>query len=112
MQTFWQLSSNKIQLQQFFQSYVKTTYNGNTPIILGGCLTGDNHGCMIVYKTANDSNAYMHTEPLANLSCSHEEADVRIIYHIQQCITGVKNKVVVATEDTDVVVSLMYHYLT
>ena len=46
------------------------------------------------------------------LKCEHEKADDRIIFHLHHLVTKVHevNTIVVATEDTDVVVSLLYHY--
>ena len=43
-------------------------------------------------------------------SCRHEEADDRIIYHVNHAVEKRKTKIVVATEDTDVVINLLFHY--
>ena len=46
------------------------------------------------------------------LYCTHEEADDRLIFHVHQCVVVEgATRALVATEDTDVIVSLMYHYL-
>ena len=46
------------------------------------------------------------------LRCEHEEADNRIIFHLHYLVTKGHdvNTIVVAIEDTDVIVSLLYHY--
>ena len=105
MESFWPLSSNKLQLQRFIISHIREKYTGAKPIYLAGAHEDDTGKCMLVQSEV--------VITIPELSCSHEEADDRILFHIQH-ITNDRtdiSSIVVATEDTDVIVSLLYHQL-
>ena len=44
------------------------------------------------------------------LSCTHEEADTRVVLHMLDCLERGFDVVLVETNDTDIVVVLLYHY--
>ena len=55
-------------------------------------------------------NGNVHRKEIASLSCCHEEADTRIIFHLHQIITQMpQHSVSVRSNDTDVLVLLLYH---
>ena len=79
MDKFWSLPENKVTFQQFFIKWVKETYTGKNSVYLGGSHIDDMTACLRV------SNGHVTSEYL--LKCNHEEADDRIMYHINH---GVK----------------------
>ena len=52
-----------------------------------------------------------HESYVSLLKCDHEEADDRIMFHINHAvIIDQFHKVIVASADTDVFICLMYHF--
>ena len=80
------------------------TYNGATPFYLGGVNYDDMTSCLKI------SNSQVSKQPL--LKCNHEEADDRILFHVNH--HGVRiagfSKIVIASPDTDVFVNVVHHY--
>ena len=106
MDSFWPLSGNKLQLQRFVIEWISKNYTGDKPIYLAGAHKENSSKCVLVQNNI--------TITIPELQCCHEEADDRILYHIQH-LTNDRNDVssiVVATEDTDIVVSLLFHFKT
>ena len=101
MESFWPLSKNKVQLQCFIKAWIKENYSGCKPIFMAGADTFD---CVQVQPNVSIT--------VPDLTCEHEEADDRIIFHLHYLVTQRHNisSFVVATDHTDVVVSLLYHY--
>ena len=85
--------------------YITSNYKGQTPLFLGAdASSADINSCTRV------NNEGVHE--VKELYCTHEEADDRLIFHVHQCVViEGATRALVATEDTDVIVSLMYHYL-
>ena len=100
---FWGSSDNKMQLQQIFITWLRDTYSGEKPVYLGGAIPDDITSCI---KICGD-----HTSSQRLLKCFHEEADDRMLFHVNHAVR-VKNfhKVIVASPDTDVFVNLVYHF--
>ena len=76
---FWSLNENKINFQQFFIKSVKETYSNSEPVYLGGSYVDDMTSCVLL------SNGHITLERL--LKCDHDEADDRILFHVNH---GVK----------------------
>ena len=100
------MSCNKIQLQRFIIKWIPENYVGEKAIYLGGAHEDSTTKCILI------QNKMVITIP--ELYCNHEEADDRILYHIQHLVNGRNcvSTIVVATEDTDIVVSLLCHFST
>ena len=78
IESFRASSQNKEKLQMFFINWLIKSYKGNTPLYLGGFLSEDLTGCIqIIGGVSNACRA---------LQCDHEEADERILFHINQTI--------------------------
>ena len=103
MDRFWAPSNNKMQLQKIFIKWMTDTYNGATPVYLGGANYDDMTSCLKI------SNSQVSQQPL--LKCNHEEADDRILFHVNH---GVRiagfSKIVIASPDADVFVNAVHHY--
>ena len=100
----WSLSANKISLEQFFITWLMDNYDGEKPIYLGGCHLNDIDRC---YKLANGD-----VTDIPALKCSYDEADDRIMFHLNHAVmTEHFSFAHVASSDTDIFVSLMYHHL-
>ena len=97
MKKFWPLSSNKVSFQQIFIKWVTENQPDSRCIYLGGSHKDDVTICVRV------ENRNCTVERL--LHCYHEEADDRIMCHVNHAVT-VSNfqSVVVAPPDTGVFV--------
>ena len=72
------------------------------PIYLGGSLSGDIFGCKKVER-GNISDA-------PNLRWEHEAADDRLMLHIDDAVRDGYEKIIIASPDTDIFVTALYHY--
>ena len=106
MKSFWFLSSNKLKLQRFIIDWISKNYEGDKPIYLAGAQEDNTSKCVLVQEKV--------VITIPELMCYHEEADDRIIYHVKHLVTDRNDvsSIVVAIEDTDIVVSLLYHFKT
>ena len=108
MSSFWSMSSNKMQVQQLFITYVLNVLKDKRHFFLGGAYSCDITQCLKLV----DGN---YTK-FDSLKCDHEEADDRMMVHITHGYKSfqISNKrsgsIIVASPDTDVLVSLIYHY--
>ena len=86
-----------------FIEWISNEYDGVTPIFLGG---SHEEGDDLCFSITGDRKK---AGPL--LECSHEEADDRILFHVDHIVKldGFKD-VAVASPDTDVFVSLTHHF--
>ena len=101
---FWSTSENKIGLQQFFITWLTENYKDEKPVYLGGCHVGSKDIC---YKLVNGELI-----DVPSLKCYYDEADDRM-YHLNHAVqTDTFSCAHVVSGDTDILVSLMYHYLT
>lgn len=100
---FWACTENKVDLQKFFISWMLETYKGNIPVYLGGCNSEDRFSCI---KLVNGQASQIDT-----LKCFYDEADDRLIYHINHAIkVDHFEKVHVLSNDTDIFVNLMFQF--
>ena len=106
IEKFWTSSENKVKFQQFFIEFVSNTFKGDKPVYLGGCLISSLQCCVKVSQGT--------VEQFTSLKCSYEEADDRMMYHItRQAVDRLYyQRVFVCSGDTDVFVSLMFHFET
>ena len=103
MNRFWSSAENKVRLQQFFIKWITETYKDQKTVYLGGSHLGDLTACLMV---SGGNNKYIRL-----LKCDHEEADDRIMFHINQnVVVDHFQRVIVASADTDVFVCLMDHF--
>ena len=92
-----------MQLQQAFIEWMKETYHGSKQIFLGGANKENITTC---YKIENSI-----TTTEARLTCTHEEADDRLMYHITHAVrVACFRRVIVASPDTDVFTNLVHHF--
>ena len=92
-----------MQLQKMFIKWLVETYNGADPVYLGGANEEDFTSCLKI------SNGQVQLQP--HLKCYHEEADDRILFHVND---GVRRdhmkKIIIASPDTDVFVNAVHHF--
>ena len=102
MEDFFTNLDNKISLQNFFVKYHMATYKSSKPLFIAGGLVDDPKRCTQI------KNGYVKEKPL--FRASHEEADDRIMYTIQQLYQkNPHGSISVVTNDTDIFVVLLYH---
>ena len=93
MESLWATSTNKEQLQLFFIKYICEKYDKDITDITG---------CVKVCS-------YVVSDVSA-MKCGHEDADNRILFHINHAIKDENyTKIIVASPDTDVFVSCLFH---
>lgn len=101
---FWPLDANKIKLQNYLKKYI---------FIRAADFCSN---CEIVASAANSRKCettlrISESESLADLQRFEiEEADNRIIIHVQHAVKEKYEKIYVLSNDSDVVVSLMYYW--
>ena len=103
MKDFWNRIENKLSLQNYFVSYCATHYQSSKPLYIAGGLSKDPAKCSLIID-GNVTDA-------GNFRATHEEADDRIMFSIQQINQrNTKSKTLtVVTSDTDIITVLLYH---
>ena len=103
MDRFWASSDNKIRFQQFFITWAIENYGSGKPLFLGGSNVDDLTTCLKLHNGIVQS--------LRLSKCNHEEADDRIMYHVNHTV-AIDNftRMIVASANTDVLVCLVYHF--
>ena len=98
---FWASSISKTAFQAFYVEWLTSNYKGNKPLHLG-----------IHPKSWRVAAGHAHHFPL--LDCTHEEADDRIMFHVQVILSdrSIPTSITVFSADTDVLVCLLYHLST
>ena len=105
MSSFWGSSTNKVKLQQFFIKWLPLHSKFKMTVYLGGSHLEN------VYICTKFEPYQETTTPIQSLYCEHEEADDRLLYHINHAIKVESyDRVIVASPDTDVFVCLVYHF--
>ena len=100
LENFWSSSVSKTAFQTFYVEWLKTHYNENKPLYLG-----------------ISPNAWFVSTGRASqfprLDCTHEEADDRMMFHVQDilCRLGQHTSITLSSGDTDVFVCLLYHFV-
>ena len=80
MDEFSACSENKVQLQQFFSHWLKSTSNNKMQVFLGGCHEGYISECPLL------QNGVLQT--VNELKFTHEEADQQMQYHINHAMNN------------------------
>ena len=104
MDTFWPAQSNKMLLQQLIYQHVSTASKSKAHTTVLGQLSaqGDTWPCVSI----NDRTI----TPQTDLHYQLEEADLRLVLHVLNCTKSGYRKCVVLSNDTDVMVALLYHF--
>ena len=95
------------QLQLFFIKWIFEKYDKDIPLYLGGCVDGDITGVVKVCSII--------VPDVPVMKCGHKEADNKILFHINHFILIMPSKmksikkIIVASTDTDVFVSCLFH---
>ena len=98
LENFWSSSISKTAFQAFYVQWLTTNYQGIKPLYLGISPQAwiVSAGC---------------ASPFHWLNCTHEEADDRMMFHVQDILshrTG-PTSLTLSSGDTDVFVCLLYH---
>ncbi|KAG1714927.1 Thrombospondin-3b [Nymphon striatum] len=103
----WASVSNKSKFEAFFIRWITEQIQGmenmSTPVFLGVAHETDMYKCIRL-----DS---LNAEDVPQLRCTHQEADDRLLLHIQHatCAESFK-RVIVASAVTDVFICLLYYF--
>ena len=100
MKKFWALSDNKFSFQQIFIKWMKESQIDHTCVFLGGSHCEDETMCIGIV------NGSCYVERL--LQCSHEEADHRIMFHLNHAVKISSD--VIASPDRDIFVCALHHF--
>ena len=103
MPSFWVSNKNKEKLRTLIRAKI-TKFSGNCSIcrlILSAIVTAENS--IPCYKLNPP-------EVITELSVDFEEADIRLLPHAKYAVEKDSGKVVVLSNDTDVIVGFLYHY--
>ena len=100
---FWGSSKNKTQLQQYFRKLVMENYKGEKAVYVGGIQDNNSVLCEMLLRSESSIIEGLSTH-------MHEEADDRIMLHINHGVQSMITSIIVASADTDVFVNLLYHY--
>lgn len=98
LENFWSSSTSKTAFQDFFVEWLGANYHGTKLLYLG------------IFPQAWVVSA-RGALPFPQLNCTHEEADDRMLFHIQNILStrSGPTSITVSTGDTDVFVCLLYH---
>ena len=97
------VTTNKVRLQQFFINWVCENYKDQRPVYLGGSHENDLSACL---RVTDGRGNYVRL-----LKCDCEEADDRIMLHVNHAVIADQfKKIIIASADTDVFICLMYHF--
>lgn len=105
MDTFWSSNGNKLLLEKLLYSYIRDNAPDTYPTVLGQ-VTRDDHNWQCIEAQGGSETV------LTRLQSSMEEADLRIPVHILDSLIHGCKKCVVISNDTDVIVGLLYHLPT
>ena len=86
----------------FFIDWVLQNYQEEKPIFLGGGFANKHGSCFSISEGV--------TQEVPELFSLQEEADDRVMLHINYAVTKGSKKVVAATSDTDIFVCLVHHF--
>ena len=101
LENFWASSISKKAFQAFYVEWLTTNYNGIKKLYL-----------VIYSKTWLVSGG--HASAFPRLDCTHEEADDRMMIHVQDILhhRSHATSITLLLGDTDVFVCLLYHFST
>ena len=103
MKMFWPSKNNKLLLEKLvYQHLSSTKFHGLYPIVLGQVSREEKKWECIMF---NQGEKHV----LEHLQLEYEEADFRILLHVLDTLKTGHKRCVVMSNDTDVVVGLLYH---
>ena len=102
MSTFWSSSKNKELLEKHIYEHLRQMTHTEPTVLSQVCLTGDQWQCIKLHNGTEQS--------MQQLQSTVEEADLRIPMHVLDCTQEGYTTCVVISNDTDVIVSLLYHF--
>ena len=106
MKMFWPSKKNKLLLEKLvYQHLSSTAFHGPYPIVLGQVSQVEKKWECIMFKQGEK-------HVLEHLQSEYEEADLRIPLHVLDALKTGHKICVVVSNDTDVVVGLLYHMPT
>ena len=78
MDRFWLSTENEVRLQQFLIKWTTENYKDHRHVYFGGSHVDNLTACLKVFRG--------ETRYVWLLKCNHEEADDRIMFHINQAV--------------------------
>ena len=103
MEASWASSQNKKLFQELFIEWLVRQGKHKKPVYLGG---GHRVAPKMCMKLTNDTTTWIES-----LHCECEEADDRMMKHIENSVsTDFVERVMIASADTDVMISGLYHF--
>ena len=107
MDRFWASSRNKEMFQTLARSeFSKLNKEVNHGLILSGMQVNGSQLPALIFSDKREG------EPINDLFCNIEEADQRLIKHVQWCALNQKTSCIVISNDTDVLVLLVHYFQT
>ncbi len=99
LENFWSSSTSKTAFQAFYVKWLTTNYHGFKPLYLGISPQA--------WLVSADSASLF-----PRLNCTHEEADDRMMFHVQDIVShrSGPTSVMLSSGDTDIFVCLLYHF--
>ncbi len=99
LENFWSSSISKTSFQVFYVEWLTTNYQDSKPLYLGISPQAwmVSAGCASLFS---------------RLNCTHEEADDRMMFHVQDIVShrSGPTSITLSSGDTDVFVCLLYHF--
>ncbi|KAK5898293.1 hypothetical protein CgunFtcFv8_015724 [Champsocephalus gunnari] len=98
LENFWSSSISKTAFQAFYVEWLTTNYQGTKPLYLG-------------ISTQAWTVSAGCASPFPRLNCTHEEAEDRMMFHVQDILShrSGPTSITLSSGDTDVFVCLLYH---
>jgi len=100
---YWNSRENKKRFQQAFIQWVTAHHKGDQKINLGEGSKDDPNKCILV---SNEEVSEMFS-----LQSTLEEADDRVMKHIEYEVKNSAKSITVVSSDTDNLVCLLYHFV-
>ncbi len=99
LENFWSSSISKSAFQAFYVEWLTTNYKDVKPLYLG-------------ISPQSWLVSAGHASLFPRLNCTHEEADDRMMFHVQDILSHCSGptSITLSSGDTDVFVCLLYHF--
>ena len=99
LENFWSSSISKSAFQAFYVEWLTTNYKDVKPLYLG-------------ISPQSWFVSAGHASLFPRLNCTHEEADDRMMFHVQDILShrSGPTSITLSSGDTDVFVCLLYHF--
>ena len=105
LERFWACSVNKVNLQSISRKFfAEMSQNNGMTVVLSSCVT-ESDGVLNCEMFCGDAHSI-----IPELNSEIEEADARLIPHLQNAVLGGSEKIIVSSTDTDVLVLLIHYF--